>query len=444
MPPEYDNFSRYDLTKRLEQVRDTVLVETDSPQDQVEKAYEKSQSFVDSSFDFYEGKKDLGSRIGRAFVVPMRSDRLDDSYASESIPFYPLLDPKRFGVTSEVRMRTMYGLPPTVLDIYGKSANPSEKGALVLSPLYTDMLKDPQDMEQTLRMLKVVDKVLEETAKFVHLKLGADYAGLGAILPSPSLTNFGRKLRAIDGMGNLTTTTGHGGTVYMIGQTALSVLRNNHVNASERIGVLGGAGSIGWSSIQALRKMAPDHQIHAFDKREERMHNLLDNKPELGRVAIAGSIADVLMQNKLIVSAITERIDLEDPPYRDIDFNGVVWIDDSQPGSVDRQQLEARGGHVVWVAGQDKSDNGFMTKDGYYSDNIGYNYGDTSGLYGETTEFACGLEAAVVAASQKPENAVGGPVQFEDVERIGELFDQYGVAIAPFQSFGQKVDLPTV
>lgn len=119
LQPDYADFSRADVSKKLEQVRDAVLGETGATMADVEAAYERSQYFVDSSFDFYEQKKDLGRRIERAFVVPVRSTRLDHNdletgsgYASESTPFLPLLDPAHFGVSSEIRMRTIYGLPP--------------------------------------------------------------------------------------------------------------------------------------------------------------------------------------------------------------------------------------------------------------------------------------------------------------------------------------------
>jgi len=168
---------------------------------------------------------------------------------------------------------------------------------------------------------------------------------------------------------------------------------------------------------------------------------LARSTPDLDRITLAGNVADVPMHNRLVVSAITETIDLEAPEFADIDLTGTVRIDDNQPGSVDRAQLEARGGQVLWVAGRDDSATGFMTRDGPHTGGIAYTYGGSSGLYGGTTEFACGLEAAVVAASKDRANAVAGPVSLADVERIGALFTHYGVGIAPFQSFGQPVDL---
>ena len=450
LPPDYTNFSLCELSKRLEQVRDAILGETDAAKADVEAAYERSRYFLDSSFDFYEGKKDLGRRIERAFVLPMRSTRFDQDdvetgsgYASESTPFGPLLDATRFGVSSEIRMRAMYGFPPAVLDTYLRSSNDDEAGAVVLAPLYTDMIRDiwtdPSSVEQSMRLAKTVDEILVKTAQFVHLRLGADFVGLGATLPL--LTDFGDKLRRIEGMEDLTTTTGHGGTVYMIAKTTLELMKRSYIDSGGTIGVIGGAGSIGWSSVQALRKMLPDHKIDVFDKRADRMIDLLAANPELDAIELRESVSDVFKNNNYIICAITDQLDLTTPEFEEVDFSKIRVVDDSQPGSIDRIQIESRGGKVFWVAGKDGSASKFMTRDGYYTNGVPYNYGDNSGLCGESTEFACGLEAATVAAHGDKSKAVNKRVQYRDVEVVGELFDEYGVEVADFQSFGRPVDI---
>jgi len=442
--PNFHRSTRADMLKKLEQVRDAVLLNTDAAPAEAEAAYEDSYTFVDQSFDFYDGTRTLGVELGRAFLVPMRSDRVRDACASESIPFFPLLDPHRFGVSSEVRMRTMYGLPPTVLDTYLGSDNPVETGALVLAPLYADMAadlwRDPADIGQAMYLSSVVHTVLADTVAFAHRRLGAKYLGLGAILPHPSLTDFGRKIRALPGAEAVTTTTGHGGTVAMLIETIRMVLRRQPTRFDGRIGILGGAGSIGWSTVLAVRAAFPELAVCAFDKRRDRMRSLADSADRI-EIGCADSAAEILMSSRLVVSAITETLDLDDPAYADVDLSGTVWIDDSQPGSVARDQLETRGGTLLWVAGRDGSVNGFMTRDGYRTGGVAYNYGDGSGLYGHTTEFACGLEAAVVAASGDRANAVTGPVTFVDVQRISMLFERYGVDLAPLQSFGRPVEL---
>lgn len=450
LPPDYATFSRADLSKKFEQVRDAVLAETDAAKGEVEAAYEQSQYFVDSSFDFYQGKKDLGRRIQRAFVVPVRSTRHDQAdlgtgsgYASESTPFCPLLDPARFGVSSEIRMRAIYGLPPTILDTYLRSSNHNETGALVLAPLYADMPGDlwpnGDDAEQAMRLASTVEYVLVETARFVYHRLGADFVGLGATLPL--LTDFGNKLRRAEGLNNLTTTTGHGGTVYMLAKTTVEAMKRSRVDSGGTIGVIGAAGSIGWSSVQALQKMLPDHKIDVFDKHADRMSALLAANADLGALQLRDSAADVFRANNYVVCAITEKLDLAAPEFDGVDFSNIRVIDDSQPGAIDRVQIESLGGQVFWVAGSDGSDTRFMTRDGYYTGGKPYNYGDSSGLHGESSEFACGLEAATVAAWGDQRNAVTRRVEYRDVEVIGDLFDRYGVEVARFQSFGRPVDI---
>lgn len=449
-PPDYANFCRAEVSKKLEQVRDAVLAETAAAKADVEAAYGRSQYFIDSSFDFYERKKDLGRRIERAFIVPVRSTRLDQDdiekgsgYASESTPFFPLLDPASFGVSSEIRMRTIYGLPPTVLDTYLRSSSDNETGAVVLAPLYADMLRDiwtnPDDAKQSLRLASVVDHLLRRTAEFAHCSLGAKFIGLGATLPL--LTDFGNKLRQTAGMENLVTTTGHGGTVYMVAKTMVEVMKRSRVDAGGTIGVIGAAGSIGWSSVSALRKMLPDHKIDVFDKRTDRMGALLARNTDLSGVEPRASVADVFERNNYVVCAITDKLDLAAPEFEAVDFSTIKVIDDSQPGAIDRMQIEDLGGQVFWVAGSDGSANKFMTRDGYYTDGVPYNYGDNSGLYGQSTEFACGLEAATVAARGDRHNAINKRVEYKDVEIVGNLFDEYGVDVADFQSFGRPVEI---
>jgi hypothetical protein len=82
-----------------------------------------------------------------------------------------------------------------------------------------------------------------------------------------------------------------------------------------------------------------------------------------------------------------------------------------------------------------------MTRDGYYTDGVPYNYGESSGLYGPSTEFACGLEVATIAACGDEHNAINGRVKYSDVKAVGNLFDEYCVEVADFQSFGKPVDI---
>lgn len=442
MPPRYDKFCREQILRNLDDIADAVASETHAVPDELKQAYQASQEFINASFDFFEGLRDVGRPIARAFCVPMRSSRNDNANASESTPFYPLLDPNRFGVTSDKRMRGLYGLPPTVLDTYTRSDWDNETGALVLVPMYNDMLSDiwpdRSNPAQASRMAAVAGNVLRETVQFAHHRLGAKVLGLGAILPHPTITNFGQNLHAIDGTHDLVTTTGHGGTVYMIVKTIRKILAETSVRSYGRIGLIGGAGSIGWSTTVATLEMIDDHTVHTYDKRalELRHHASLSD-----RIRVRESVAEVLRATSIIVAAVTGHIDLDDDQFADVDLDGKVIVDDSQPGCFEREQVEARGGKLVWVVGEDASDSRFITRDGLHTNGVPYNYGEAAGLFGHASEFACGQEAAVIAKYCAYEHAISGPVTPEDTRNIGRLFEEAGVRPAPFQSYGASVEL---
>lgn len=443
MPPDYTTFSRDLMFRKLDEVHKVVNEETDADKAEIDEAYEQSARFLDKSFDMYLGEKALDLSIARAFVVPMRSDRANESYASESIPFMPLLDPNRFAVGSEIRMRAIYGLPPTVLDTYTKSDRKGEAGALVLAPLYNDMehdiRQDKYNYEQRTRLLEVGGHVLRHTVDFAHKQLGARVIGLGATLPK--ITGFGNVLRSMEGMGNLITTTGHGGTVYMIVETARKIMEETSIVSEGKIGVIGGAGSIGWASTIATLEMIKDHKIYSFDTRDTRLHGMVAKSHKENEISVLGSIADVLCDTNIIITAVTGRIDLDDPQFDGIDLTGKVIIDDSQPGCFDMAQVEARGGKLVWVVGEDGSDTGFMTRDGYHTNGIPYNYGDRSGLWGSASEFACGQEAAVIAKYAAYDRAIHDPVTPNNVREVGKYLQRSGARVAPFQAFGQRVHI---
>ena len=100
----------------------------------------------------------------------------------------------------------------------------------------TDISDDPTDRDQALRLSSLVGDILADAVRFAHNRLGADYLGLGATLPHPNLIDFGRKIRTIPGIADVTTTTGRGGTVYMIAQTVHAVLEQSAVAFDGRIG----------------------------------------------------------------------------------------------------------------------------------------------------------------------------------------------------------------
>lgn len=446
-PPDYLTFDRELSHAKLDQVEVAVLAETDADPTEVHHCAVKSHDFVEKTFDRYESKNSsaLGFPIGRAFVVPVRSDRLHEEYASESRAFVPILDPDRFGVSAEIRMRSVYGYPPAVLDTYTSSRDAQERGALVLAPLYSDMIHDIRpdrsSKSQTIKLAETVSWLSEETARFAHLTLGAKVVGLGAVLPK--ITDYGRTLRDAPGMENMVTTTGHAGTVHMIHETTMKVLECTSVTDSGSIGVIGAAGAIGWASVESALSHLPYHRIYAFDLWQG--DSLAAKVTESGasqRVTLCDSAAEVIRNATVIISATTSPIDLSTcDGAPGVDLSGKVIIDDSQPGCFSPDQVEERGGKLVWVVGEDRSPSGFVVRDGLYSDGVAYDYGTHSGIVGPRSEFACGQEAAVIAKYGKYDHAVIGPVSFDDCRRVGSLLLDSDIGAAPFQAFGSLVTL---
>lgn len=431
--PDYETFDRSAIQKKVAGVGDAIFAEGYEDRSRVEAALEKTQVFVDKAFDLYEGKIEPPFTADRVFAVPMRTERNDESYASEVLPFVPLLDPV-FGVNSDVRQRTLVGLPPLILDTYSKGDERSRRGALVLTPLFSDMRKDivtdTNDPAQWQELVSTVHKNINETAHFSSRMLGARVMGLGAILPA--LTNFGSSIEQED----LTTTTGHGGTVYLIVETAKKVINETSIGSNGKIGVIGGAGSIGYSTIDAITNSLQDFEIHTYDTNAERLGGLIAEHPSASRIHSGSGVLDILRKTDVIVTAVTGRVDLdkEDPRF-ELDLSGKVIIDDSQPGCFDKHQVEARGGKLLWVVGSDGSHDGFMTRDN------GYNFGNEAGIYGESAIWGCEAEASVVASSGQYDKAIRERVTPRLVHLIGELCAEEEVSIAPYQSFGQPVQI---
>ncbi len=436
--PNFVEFSESESQLRMRQLRDAILSETDADPIAVERAYDKSSGLVDEIYGNFYGDADIID-VARVFMVTRRAHMADDNeYESESRYHFPLAT-SEFSVSPEMRMRSQL-LPPFAADYYTSSARHAERGALVIAPLYQDM--NTLITDDTERMV-VGYKALEASVAFAHRKLGATVIGLGALLPQ--ITKFGSLLNSMEGADVRTTTTGHGGTVHLIAETVKKVLDVPSVaeKFDGTIGVIGGAGSIGWSSIAAIRHTLPDARIYTFDTRADKLAERL-NDGVVKDVTIGGSLVDVLEKTDVMISAITSVIDLDEEERRlgrAIDLTGKVIIDDSQPGCFHREQIEVRGGKLVWVVGKDNSETRFMTRDGHYTGGVGYNYGDKSGLYGPESEFGCGIEAAVIAQTGEYDKAIRAPVTPDDVKKVGELFEAAGATVADFQSFGQPVEI---
>jgi hypothetical protein len=439
-----------------------VLAETDIDLDQATRQYEHGLNFtLATTKAFYSPEKGmLGGDDGRAFIVPLRGTRKDESFSSDTEPFYPLLS-RNNGVSAAVRMRMIYGHHPAMIETYSTSEKSNERGAVVFAPLLEDMIKDINpdkgNLAQKYELQALGAAVILATASFVHEQLGAKVVGLGATIPK--MTDYGKLLTAFDParFENLVTTTGHGGTVWAIGETVKELAipkageKSALINFDGNLGILGGAGSIGWSSTEYMLQHPDfkDVKVHSYDWRkgavDERLAGYEQEHGARPDVNIKSNEREVLESSTIIVAAVTRPIDLDkiekETGGQPIDLTGKVIIDDSQPGSFNRQQVEARGGKLAWVVVEDGSDNGFMTRDGLYTGGVPYSYGNEEGLYGPKSEFPCGAEAAVIAKYAAYHDAIREEVTSEKARKIGEWMCQAGIRVAPFQSHSKPVQI---
>jgi hypothetical protein len=288
----------------------------------------------------------------------------------------------------------------------------------------------PRRQYQRWKLGRLASRNINETARFIREQLGANVAGLGAIIPS--ITKFGTTIK----QEGLTTTTGHGGTVHLIVETAKKIIEDTNLPQDAKIGVIGSAGSIGYSSVDVIASSLPEFGITTYDKNEVRLQQLIHEHPHENRINIENNVIDVLRSSHVIVAAVTTKIDLSvDDPNSELDLRGKYIIDDSQPGCFDREQIEARGGKLLWVVGEDGSDDKFLTRDN------GYNFGDEAGIRGTSAIWGCEAEAGVIAASGEYNKALRERVNPRHARIIGELCTAHSVTIAPYQSFGQPVQI---
>lgn len=394
--------------------------------DDFAQAYEASTQFVHTAFDHFEKRTEV-DRFDWTFAVPARGEQSQgEEYASEVTFFLPLLDP-RFGVNAMIRQRTVAHLAPAIIETY-KGNEEGQRGALVWTPAYFD--------PSAKRGQAFIDNVanaqyrINEAAGFVRHTLGANVMGLGAVMPV--LTKFGSTIH----QEGLLTTTGHGGTVHLVGETVREVVEKRDEPA--RLGILG-LGSIGNSSLEMLRGNAAQLEPRSFviyDKDPNRMNRALFASKDVPTLTARNEL-DLLRTSDIIVTAVTGVIDLDklENGHR-IDLTGKTIIDDSQPGCFDRAQVEARGGKLIWVVGEDTSQQQAFKRVNSYS------FGDESGLYGSAAVWGCEAEAGSIAMNEAYEHVVNTRVTPEIARKVGKICYDAGIRVSkPMQSYGQPVDI---
>ena len=378
-----------------------------------DQALEETMVFLDRNFGAYEGKIKLPERDW-AFFAPTRPG--DEE---ETTQFLPMLS-SDFGVSQEARQHVVASLAPGVIEEY-QGIDGGVQGAIVHVPINWNE-----------RGRGAVEDI-NAAAMFARRKLGVRAIGLGAILPLFS------RLGSTVNVEGLTTTTGHGGTVHFVAETVGAVIddKSERNEAVKSIGVIGAAGSIGGSSVELILQKFDGHMINVYDKHKpSELAGMVDRDSWRGRTRQLVDGLDVLRLSDIIVAAVTDTIDLDIvDPELSLDLSGKVIIDDSQPGYFNREQVEARGGKLIWVVGQDKSEMKPLLREN------GFHFGNTSGLVNPNDVFGCEAEVYALIQAGRLDLAVRQLVTPEIALSVGALIKSSGIEVAPFQSYSKVVDL---
>lgn len=380
----------------------------------------------------------------RAFAVGRRQ-RMTGAYgsASESDDFLPTLANDNGG-TPYSRSRLLDTLPPAVL------ARSGEDGVVVMTQLSPDMeTYAKHDLAGTLTMRA---RAIQQLARFVTER-GIELVGLAGEIPGQS--GFGAEFRETPGLAHeLHTTTGHAGTVWLIKQGVEDLKKRAEYVDETTIGILG-AGSIGRAAGEALLGDGSlARKIVAFDSSKGKVRYQFGAYEHSGRVEEAESMLSLLQSSeaKIIVSAVTTFVDLDDLEREHntkIDLAGKVIMDDSQPAAFSLEQVESRGGKLMWVIGSDQSADGFATRRGgdltysgrpfaYGGEGIGM--AEDEGEEGSTV-FGCEAELAALSRAGRLDLALRGRVDFRDpkVQETVEIIQKSGIRTARPQAYGRIV-----
>lgn len=377
-------------------------------------------AFVDEMFGVYEGTQAPYRNGGTfAFVAATRLQRRAPGefsawdYRKEITGCFPALK----HLDERSAQRVMVGMAPFVLDYYGDQHS-SEGGVMIFSPLFLDLKNDTGD-----KFAEIGINVAQETSWFAQERVGVQLMSLAALLPKHT---FYGELFKRDG---IRTTTGHGGTTWLIGETAYRTVSEGRVDPrlAHKVGILG-VGGIGLATADLVLSQHNDIQIAINDYDTHRQAEVSERlRAAYGdnRVVDMHTAKDVLLFGGTTLSAITRPIDLDDLGLNPDALVGRAYVDDSQPAAVSADQVVKYGGLHVGVIGQDGPE-GKVTS-------TRFNYGE-QGPYGRNHQYGCALEGAAQFHYGSPDDAITAPVLGDHARRAGEYMSDMGITAAPLQT----------
>jgi hypothetical protein len=433
--PPYGTYNHAALIEKLSILQ--ILLKGE-PKEFVEEEARITREFFDRCFQDFEAPT-LDKIPGSfGFVVPPRVRREvlgeSDDYMAEWEEICPIL--RHFD--SSIAQRVLVGLPPFLVDSYGTDDD-GRCGYMLCAPMHSNM-KDDLGKSDPLNHYLIGKKIMNDTLDLAK-KLDIRTVGWGATLPRFlfKVNEVGDKL---DTQG-MELTTGHAGTVWLMGETIKSLTEKGRKGFNGNIAILG-AGSIGVAFIEHLRQnLGYTGIITVFDSRLEALDKVLD----LGYkdIRVVANEKELIQSSDTIVCAATTTLSFEDLDIQATDVDGKVFVDDSQPGCVDLQEVKERGGEVVWVIGQDASNNGDLTRSAFSYNGFG--------PIKKNEVWGCELEVYLAYLAQKAREkmkhtskkiaslAVSRHVTYRDVEVFGNFARQHNARVAQLQARGEYLDI---
>lgn len=417
--PSYGSPDRDMQLRRFEEI---ALQLQGSDASNINEEVAQTEQAVRKAFDEFEKKSEVEPQGSFAFIVPTRIQREGNNkgdYTSEVDPLFTLLR----HVDNSTKQAVMSGMPPFVVDRY-KTGQDGRAGAIIFAPVLMDIYRDvPFGQVEAL-----TDKIMNQTTKFAKEVVGADIAAFAAVLPR--VIRFGEAIKTKE----FTTTTGHGATSILINQ-ALEQARGKGLTRSQysTVGVLG-TGAIGEATARILLHQEPSAKIIMSDKnlvRGAHIQNQLQSEFPNAKITFTGDNAKVIEDCEVTICAAAAQFNLDSEDLKNVDFNGVFIIDDSQPGAFSPDQVRARGGEVVWPVGLDRTIGRLGTR-------LTFDYMNT-GPAGFNEIYSCEAEVLALSISQEYDKAIQGPVTIDQALAIGSLMKQTGITIAAPQCLGRYI-----
>lgn len=408
--PHYGAYRREAMLAKFDFIADELKKRGIDPEE-VNADLAASQQYVNESFDLYEGKRKSDFSASFAFIVPSRLSRQTDDYGEEINPYLPIIS----RLDKVTRQLACVGICPVVLETYMPEPETGEKGVMIFSPVFADIENDVQGLSNKINTIR---NSVDDAVFLAHDRLGAEIVGLGATLPK--YTDMGRSIK----IPGVYTTTGHGGTAWL---TAEMVDKDS-------FGIIG-VGGMGRSTTDLLLSDDSNKDVMFFDTNPtqlEKTNSYLVDRYDSRRVIKAKSMGEVLLNTDCIIAMVTSPIHLEGELV-DIDLSGKKIFDDSQPGSFSKEEVEARGGSLFWVIGEDKSPSGILTKES------GFDYGGWGPADARREIWGCEAEVGSIGHNRAFDKSIKGRVSPEQAREIGRLCREVGIAPARAQSFGEYV-----